>query len=126
MTTRLQIVLALLVLGADYYTVRQIHRRRMSVSYSLLWLAVSVLMLLMLLFPNLVYNLARLVGIDIPFNMLLLGFVFFTIIMMFYFTVIVSHESDRSRNLTQQLALLEQRVRELEGKENGTHGHEST
>ena len=48
--------------------------------------------------------------------MILIAFALFSLVMMFYLTCIVSRENDRSRTMTQQLALLEKRVRELEEK----------
>ena len=40
-----------------------------------------------------------------------------SLVMMFYLTCIVSRENERSRAMTQQLALLEKRIRELEEKQ---------
>lgn len=117
MSNRLQILLIIVVAVVVVTAVRMIHRKKLNLGYSLLWLALAVVMVLAVLFPELVYALARLVGIDIPLNMVLTAFALFSLVMMFYLTCIVSRENERSRAMTQQLALLEKRVRELEEKQ---------
>ena len=116
MSDRLRIVLALLVLTYSLVTVRMIRRRRLNLSYSLLWLFLSGAMLLVLMIPQLVEWLARLLGIDLPINLVLTGFAFFSLAMMFFLTVVVSRTNEKVRTLVQQLALLEKRVRDLEGE----------
>ena len=55
--------------------------------------------------------------------MLLLGFALFSMMMLFYLTGIVSRDNDKLRSLTQQLGLLEKRVRELEAEAAKADGH---
>ena len=114
MSVKLQIILTVLVIAADLFILRQIRHKRMSLNYSLLWLSISLLLLIMILFPGLIDRLAALVGITLPINMLFLGFSVFAMMMLFSITGIVSVEHAKTRRLTQQLALLEKRVRELE------------
>ena len=114
MTPRLRIILTVLVVLIIVLMIKRIHRKKLSIGYSLLWLLLSFVMLLAVIFPELVYGLADLIGIDLPLNMLLLGFAFFSMMMLFYLTGIVSRDNDKLRSLTQQLGLLEKRVRELE------------
>lgn len=116
MPDRLRILLIVLVVLGTILAVRMIHRRKLNLSYSLLWIALAFLLMIFALFPELVGLLAALVGIDIPLNFVLVAFAFFSLVMMFYLTCIVSRENERNRTLTQALALLEKRVRELEEK----------
>lgn len=116
MPDRLRILLIVLVVLSAILAVRMIHRRKLNLSYSLLWIALAFLLMVFALFPEFVGLLATLVGIDIPLNFVLVAFAFFSLVMMFYLTCIVSRENDRNRTLTQALALLEKRVRELEEK----------
>ena len=107
------LLIAIVALGA-IWAVRMIHRKKVNLSYSLLWIAMAALLMVFALFPDLVGLLANMVGIDIPLNLVLVPFAFFSLVMMFYLTCIVSRENERNRSLTQSLALLEKRVRELE------------
>lgn len=117
MTDRLRILLIVVVAIGFVVAVRMIHRKKLNLAYSLLWLVLAALMVIAVIFPEVVYALAQLVGIDIPLNMILTAFALFSLVMMFYLTCIVSLENERSRAMTQQLALLEKRVRELEKKQ---------
>lgn len=91
-----------------------IHRRKLNLGYSLLWLALALLLMIAVVFPQTVYALSALIGVDLPINLLLTAFALFSLVMMFYLTCIVSRENEKLRTLTQQLALLEKRLRDLE------------
>lgn len=116
MSDRLRIILVLVVAIYSIVAVRMIHRKKLSLNYSLLWLLLAVLMLAGVLFPGAVYWLSDLVGVELPFNMLLLFFCFFALVLLFYLTSIVSKDNEKNRALTQQIALLEKRIRDLEKK----------
>ncbi len=114
MTGRLRILLVLLLAAGSLVGVRMIHRRKLNLSYSLLWIALALVLMVFVLFPDTVAWLAMAAGIDLPLNALFTGFCFFALAMMFYLTCIVSRLNEQNRSLTQTLALLEKRVRELE------------
>lgn len=114
MSNRLRVLLLVLVIVGALIAVRMIHRRKLNLGYSLLWLALALLLVIAVVFPQTVYALSALIGIDLPINFLLTAFALFSLVMMFYLTCIVSRESEKNRTLTQQLALLEKRLRDLE------------
>lgn len=116
MSDRFRMVLLVVVLVYFVVAVRLIHRKKLSLNYSLLWLFMLLVLLIMILFPQLVYGLTALVGIDLPINMLFTGFAFISLVLLFYLTCIVSRENEKSRTMAQQIALLEKRIRELEEK----------
>ena len=116
MSDRFRLVLFIMVLVYFVVAVRLIHRKRLSLNYSLLWMFMLLIMLIMVMFPQLIYSLAGLEGIDLPINMIFTGFAFLTLIMLFNLTCIVSRDNEKNRALTQQLALLEKRVRALESQ----------
>lgn len=116
MSDRLRLILVVIVAIYAIVAVRMIHRKKLSLNYSLLWLLLAALMLGAILFPEAVYSLSDLLGVGLPFNMLLLFFCFFALVLLFYLTSIVSKHNEKNRTLVQQIALLEKRVRELEKK----------
>ena len=120
MSDRLRILLMVLVAIGAVVAVKMIHRKKLNLAYSLLWIAMALVLVVAVVFPETVYGLAVLVGIELPLNMVLTAFALFSLVMMFYLTCIVSRENDRSRTMTQQLALLEKRIRELEEKAGGS------
>ena len=116
MSDRFRLVLICLVILYLFAAVKLIHRKRLSLSYSLLWLLMCAALVVMALFPQVVYALTDLLGIGLPINMLFTGFAFFALLMLFYLTCIVSRDNEKARTMAQQLALLEKRVRELEAR----------
>ena len=114
MTDRLRILLLVAVLAFAVQAIRMIHRRRLKLGYSLLWMVVGLVMFVAALFPDFVAWLSRLAGIELPVNMVLTVFAGLSTVMMFYLTSIISRESAKTRSLTQEIGLLEQRVRELD------------
>lgn len=114
MSERFRLLLLIVVAVYLFTAVWLIRRKRLSLNYSLLWLLMLAVLLVMVLFPQVVYGLAGLLKIGLPINLLITGFAFFVLLMLFYLTCIVSRDNEKNRALTQQLALLENRVRELE------------
>ena len=116
MSTSLRILLVLLVIATDLYSFHQIRRGRMSLNHSLLWILVSLILLLLAIFPGIAYWISSVIGIGLPINMIFLSFSLFSIILFIYLTNVVSKEDRITRRLTQQVALLEERIRALEAE----------
>ncbi len=99
--------------------------RRLALKYTLLWFLTGFLMLLLVLFPGLMSLAASLVGIQSRMNALYIFLIAFLIILVLSLTSIVSRQTDRIRSLAQAQAILEKRIRELEGSEIGAGGNDS-
>lgn len=108
----LSVMLALLVLEL-------VRRGHLKERYALLWLAVSSAVLLIGCFPSIIVFLSTLFGFQ--YLTLVSFFVFlFLLLLVLVFTVVISRLSERCRLLTQELALLSQRLECLEKETN--HG----
>ena len=94
--------------------VRFLVKKQLNIKYSLVWLASTVGMIVITLFPRLVDIAGDLVGVAAPVNTIFLFGCIFMAMIIFSLTVIISRLSQRLRNLTQEMALLEKRVREGE------------
>lgn len=114
MSDKVRIILILLVIATDLFSFRQIRRGKMSLNHSLLWIFVSLILLILALFPGIATWISQKIGIGLPINMVFLSFSLFSIVLFIYLTNVVSREDRINRRLTQQVALLEKRVRELE------------
>ena len=113
-STKLQIILFVAVLV--YYAVLflLLKKQSLSLKYTLLWLFSGAVMLVFVLFPGLLTWFSTLVGIGVPTNALFAVISFCLIMLLISITSIVSKQTDRIKSLTQTLAMLEKRVRELE------------
>ena len=119
MSWKLRIILILLVFFADLFSFHQIRRGKMSLNHSLLWILISIVLLLIAVFPTIAFRLAGLMGIGTPVNLVFLFFAFFSIILFIYLTNVISKEDRINRRLVQKVALMEKELREMrktEGK----------
>ncbi len=117
MSEKLRIILMILVILMDLYSFFQIRHGKMDLNHSLLWITVSLILLIIAAFPGIAVKLAALIGIELPINLMFLAFSLFSLALSIYLTMLISKEGKTNRRLVQQIALLEQRVRELEGSE---------
>ena len=121
MNFRLQIIIAIADIAAFFYIGNKVRTRVIELKYALVWFLLAIVLLIMDLAPNLLEAAAGLMGVTLPINMLtLLGFAF-VLIILYSFTIVLTNENRRTKRLTQEIALLNKRVEELEKKlkENG-------
>ncbi len=116
MSPRLQILLAIVTAIAFFYIGNKVRTRVIELKYALVWFFLAIVLLIMDLAPNLMEKAARIMGVTLPINMLtLLGFAF-VLIILYSFTIVLTNENRRTKRLTQEVALLNRRVEELEKK----------
>ncbi|MDY5575884.1 MAG: DUF2304 domain-containing protein [Lachnospiraceae bacterium] len=114
MEVKLQIIIALVVVIGILYIVSLIRRNRLELKYALSWLIIAVLVLVLDGFPGLMENLAELLGIASPVNMMFfLGFLF-SLVIVLTLTVAVSIAAGSVKRLNQKIALMEKRIENLE------------
>ena len=107
-----------LIAVAVYYAVLfyLLKKKSLSLKYTLLWLFSGFIMLVFVLFPELLTLFSVFLGIGIPTNALFAVISFCIIMLLISLTSIVSKQTERIKTLTQTLAILEKRVKELERK----------
>jgi len=96
--------------------VRYLKKNSLSLEYSLLWIFFAISMLIVCIFPNLLYGIMHLLGFALLSNAvfsLIMGFIATIVLSL---TSIVSKQSEKIKILVQQNSLLERRMRELEEK----------
>jgi hypothetical protein len=92
-----------------------IRERKLRERYALLWLATAGVILLFALWRSGLHDLSRALGVAYPPNALFVLALLFVLLLLLHFSTVISKLSDRSTTLTQRLALMEDRLRELEG-----------
>ncbi len=91
-----------------------IRRGRLRERYALLWLGTATVILVFGLWRDGLNELADLLGIAYPPNALFVLAMAFILLLLLHFSTVISKLSDRTTTLTQRIAILEQRIRELE------------
>ena len=114
MSTKLQMVFLLALLFYFIILFHLLKKKRLNLKYTLLWIFSGFLMLLVALFPNILFAITSLIGIAVPSNALFAMVLFFVLMMLMTLTSIVSKQNEQIKRLTQTIAMLEKQIREVQ------------
>ncbi len=114
MTIYLRIVLGIVVVIYFLLILHFMKKKMLSLKYTLLWLFSGFAMGILVLFPGLLDAFVKAVGIETPMYGLFVFAIFFILVIAMSLTAIVSKQTERIKDLAQDNAVLEKRVRELE------------
>lgn len=106
-----------LVIGVVIYFVLILiflKNKALELKYTLLWMAAGLIMLLLVIFPQLLFTIIRFLGIESGMNGLFVICIAFLIILVMALTSIVSRQMRKINILVQQQAILEKEIRELQ------------
>lgn len=99
------------------YVIISIKKNKLEIKHSLLWLFFGIVMFILVMFPQIPENVAHLIGIEDYSNGLFSFAIFVIIIMQLYLTMVVSDTTRKIKQLIQEIAILEERVRNTEKDE---------
>ena len=99
-----------------------IRKNKVALKYALLWLFSGILLLLLAIFPQLLDGMARMIGIYSPVNALFAVLLCCGLVLMISFSVIMSGNKKAIVRLTQEISLMENRIRQMEGKQAAEDG----
>lgn len=111
---RVEVVAVLGSLALLGLVVELVRRRKLGEGYSLLWLLTSIVLLVLSLWRGLLDILADLAGIFYPPTALFVVGFGFVLFILLQFSVVVSRLSGENKDLVQQLAIMDWRLRQLE------------
>ncbi len=114
MISPIQIISILASIFIIVFILSLIRQRKLREEYSIMWLVGSLVLILFSIWRGLLDIIANLVGVVYAPAILLLIGIFFGVVMFLHFTVVLSKQADRNKSLTQELALLRNRIEELE------------
>lgn len=117
MSTRAQVLVALIVVASIAFILRLVRRRELKGKYAMLWLGVAVLMGGFAVWPDVLVPVSDWVGIAYePATFFLVAIVFLFLVIV-QFSWELSRMEERSRTLAEELALLRQQLEDREGQE---------
>ena len=114
MQISLKLVLIVITLIYILLILKSIKKKKLQMSFSLFWLITGILLIIALVIPNLVENISKTLGFEIPANMLFCLTIFVSFYLIFNLTVALSKENKKITLLIQEVSLLKKRVDELE------------
>lgn len=112
----LRLILIVASLITTLYILRRIRHAKLQIEYAIFWLIFAGMLLVISIFPNLMIQLTRAVGMQSPINCVFLLVIFTLMIKLFMQTIEHSQLEDKLKQLTQRLAI-EEKLREEERKE---------
>ena len=108
-----------LILGAILFLfiiLWMLKKQKLTVRYSIVWFFAAFVLVLFAVFPYIVLVLRDLLQVELVSNLVFLMVLAFVLFMLLSISCIVSVFSEKLKRLSQEAALLEQRVRDLEAR----------
>ena len=90
-----------------------IRRRRLKEEYSLLWLLSGAIILIFSIFPDLLRIISRVMGMFYLTALFVISFLFLLLIVL-HFSTVISSLSEKNKELTQELSIMDFRFKELD------------
>ncbi|WP_270508019.1 DUF2304 domain-containing protein [Eubacterium limosum] len=115
------IIIAIILIMYIYHNVK---KNMLSQDESILWIIGAFFILILSIWPNIVIWLADIVGIAYPPSFLFLITSVFLVVFLFRNSQQISVLKEKNKELIQDLALLEKRLRDLETLRNKEKKHE--
>ena len=114
-TLRLTLIIALVC----YFIVILyfLKQKALNLKYTLLWLVAGAVMGVLVVVPDLLTRIIHIFGIQDNMNGLFIFAIGFMLMILLSLTSIASRQNRKLRTLTQELGVLEKRVRDLEKKD---------
>jgi hypothetical protein len=109
---RLTFVAAVAVVCVLTVIIELIRRHRLQERYALLWIVTGGVMLFFALWRSALDQFSELVGVAYPPSALFMVAGLFVFVVLLHFSTVLSKLSEQNKTLAQQIALLEQRLRE--------------
>lgn len=113
----LSIVFIALSFAFLMYTVYQVKRNKLLLRYSLMWILLSALLLVVAIFPQPIFALAGLIGFDVSSNFVFSAAIFFLLLLCLGQARAISQLVIKQTETTQRLALLEKRLGDVDADE---------
>ena len=102
--------------------VDMVKKRRLKEEYSVLWLATSVIMFVLILRYDWLVALTTLIGAGLPTTTLFLFSIIFLILLSVQFCIKISKLTDQLKNLSQENALMKYEIQSLVKKSDSSRG----
>lgn len=116
MDARIQVISIIGAAGLLLVVLELVRRRTLLERYALLWLFSALGLLVLAIWRDFLEVLAGVAGIASPPNALFLLAFGAILVLLLHFSVAVSRLADRSKMLTQRIALMDEHLRRLEAR----------
>jgi len=124
-TLKLQLLLIAFSLVVLFVFINRTRRYKLELKYALVWIFFSAAGVIVSIFPQIFFFIARVMGIEVPVNAVFLLAVSAIFLTLYSLTVSLSNHSRKLRTLTQEIGLMQHKITEMERRmkqaEGGRH-----
>lgn len=110
MDVRLQICLLMGCILTLLSIISMIRKEKLDLKYSLSWIVINIVILILCLFPQVIDWIAGVIGVATPINAVFFFGIVFQMLITFSLTVAQSRNSKKLKDLAQKVALLEKQI----------------
>lgn len=105
MTILLRTEMILLSLFLLFVVLHAIQRKRLCIQYSLIWILIAVSLLVIAIFPDIVFWLCGILDIEKPSNLIYLLGIVALLLIMFSQAIVISEQAESIKTLTQIVSM---------------------
>ena len=120
MSVALRICLILLSVSSLFYIIKKIRYSKMQIEYAIFWIVLSLIMIVMAVFPQIIYRITMFMGMISAANVVYLFIIGVLLLKVFMMTIEISNLENKVKELVQQIGISEKERRDefqkLEGK----------
>ena len=113
MPTSLRVLLIIASIITTVFIAARIRNSRLRLLDGFIWFLMSLILLIISIFPQIIYWLCRIMGIASPVNLVFLVIIFLLFMICFYSTVRISALEARLAGLAQEVAIRDERFLHL-------------
>lgn len=113
-TLKLQLLLIAFSLVVLIVFVNRTRRYKLELKYALVWIFFSASGVIVSIFPQIFFFIARVMGIEVPVNAVFLLAVSAIFLTLYSLTVSLSNHSRKLRTLTQEVGLMQHKMAEMQ------------
>lgn len=98
----------ILIIGAIMlwlFMMRKIRQSKVKIEYTIFWLAFSAVLIIIGIFPHIVYVLSGIMGFQSPVNLVFLAIIFILIVKIFFMTIQISQLENKIDELAQRVSI---------------------
>ena len=122
MENTLKIALIIILLLYILFILNAVKKKNMRIGYLIFWSITGIFLIIALMVPNLIENMSKFIGFEVPINMIFSIAIFIILYLLFNITILISHEKDESTMLIQEISILKKRISELENNREKNNG----
>ena len=112
MDVKMRIFIGVVLIIGFLYVIWSIRKKKIDIKHSLIWIFVCVILAVLDIWPSLLKGLSKLLGFELPVNMLFFLGLAIEVIIIFGLTTRSSRQSEQIKKLTQEIALLKREIDE--------------